>query len=117
MPKLIIPKKSLPPVNAEQDAYFVRFRIITDDRNVSSYWSNIFKVDANTGIIVGPEVIVNHNSGIVTAAWEKDQGVINYDVWYSWSNGTGEWIYYGRTSQTGLIISKPSARHHWHAKN
>lgn len=107
MPKLVIPKQSLPPVNAEQDAYFIRFRIITDDKNLSSYWSNIFRIDAGTSFVVQP-AIVNHNSGIITAAWEQVEEVNNYDVWYSWSNGTGTWLYYGRISQTSFVSAAPS---------
>lgn len=107
MPKLIIPKQDLPPVNAEQDAYFVRLRVITDDKNLSSYWSNIFKIDAGTSFVV-QAATVNHNSGIVTAAWQQVEDVNNYDIWYSWSNGTGTWLYYGRTNQASFVSAKPS---------
>lgn len=111
MPKIIIPRSELPPINAEQDAYFVRYRIITDDRNVFSYWSNIFKVNSDTNIpSLIAEATVSHQSGIVTAAWQPAVGIINYDVWYSWSSGSGTWIYFGRTNQTNFISAIPSGQ-------
>lgn len=109
MPKIIIPKNELPPINGEQDAYFVRYRIATDDRNLFSYWSNIFKIDAVSSYTT-KLAIVNHNSGIVTAAWEPVAGVLNYDIWYSWSDGTGTWEYFGRTNQTSFVSAVPSGK-------
>lgn len=111
MPKLVIPRSQLPPVNANQDAYFLRFRITTDDKNVISYWSNIFKIDANTVNVPGIPT-VNHNSGIVTSAWLPVSGVINYDIWYRYSttNDTGEWVYFGRTNQTSFVSAVPSGQ-------
>lgn len=114
MAKLVIAREDLPPINGNQNAYFVRFRITTDDKNLNSYWSNVFKLERGAGLTppIGPTStaplpIVNHQSGIVTVAWQP-QGQIKYDVWYSWSDGTGQWVYFGRTEQTGFITSKPS---------
>lgn len=110
MAKLVIAREDLPPINGTQNAYFIRFRITTDDRNLNSYWSNVFKLERSGGLIPPSSTIppvVNHQSGIVTVAWQP-AGPIKYDVWYSWSDGTGQWIYFGRTEQTGFITSKPS---------
>lgn len=115
MAKLIIPKNSLPPINAEQSSYFVRFKIITDDKNLSSYWSNIYKIEVSNLYVV-QEAIVNHNSGIVTAAWQPVSNINNYDVWYSWSDGTGEWVYFGRTSQTSFVSAVPSGENKFSIK-
>jgi len=53
MSKLIIPKENLPVVNAATNTVNFRFRIITDDRNVFSYWSPIYSLDPKMYFIPG----------------------------------------------------------------
>lgn len=37
--KAIVPKASLPPLNGINQSYYVRYRIITEDKNRTSHWS------------------------------------------------------------------------------
>jgi len=107
MPKIVIPKSELPPLNGDTQSYFVRFRITTEDRNNSSYWSPIFQLSASVGY-TPTSLTVNHNSGIVTAAWLPVADVNNYDIWIAWDDGTNPatWSYYGRTSSTSIVLAK-----------
>jgi len=107
MPKIVIPKSELPALNGDTQSYFVRFRITTEDRNNSSYWSPIFQLSASVGY-TPTSLTVNHNSGIVTAAWLPVAGVSNYDIWIAWDDGTNPntWSYYGRTSNTSIVLAK-----------
>lgn len=107
MPKIVIPKSELPPLDGNTESYFVRFRITTEDRNNSSYWSPIFQLSASVGY-TSASLTVNYNAGIITAAWLPVSGVSNYDVWIAWDDGTNPntWSYYGRTSNTSIVLAK-----------
>lgn len=106
MPKLIIPKSSLPPLNGDSESYFVRFRLIGEDRNNFSYWSPIFEIPVTISHTVGSVELAKTGTKIITAAWDQVQGVQNYDVWLAWDDGTtpSSWYYHTRTAQTSTVI-------------
>lgn len=130
MPKLIIPKESVPDINVYIEKTQVRFRIITDDKNYSSYWSPIFSVDPELTFIRGTREIegllnLEKHTGYVSAVWDsvaayKEIDSVNtliyelkdYDIWIKFAgNGganPGEWIYKERISSTSLNIAIPS---------
>lgn len=100
MAKLLIPLSELPPISASsisasvgQESYFVRFRVITDDRNVSSYWSNIYEISASTATQVNIPA-VNIVSGAVNIAWSPVTDVFEYDVWLSWEANSKSYVQY-----------------------
>jgi hypothetical protein len=53
MAKLIIPKESFPDINNVTEEYQIRYRIVTDDRNVSSYWSPTYSINPEIYYIPG----------------------------------------------------------------
>jgi hypothetical protein len=69
MPKrVVIPKENFSEMNVFTEKFNVRYRIITEDRNRSSYWSPIFEVD--------PEVLFipsYQNTSLVSPAAPHEQ--------------------------------------------
>lgn len=130
MPKLIIPKESLPDVNIFTDTVFFRFKIISDDKNISSYWSSIYSIDSGNIYVNGSKSIpgtlyLEKHSGYVSAVWDSVSvyktinsidtlinEIKNYDVWVRFSENGGanpsEWIYKERVSSSSLNILIPS---------
>lgn len=86
MPKIIIPSNELPPIIAEQDAYFVRYRIITDDQNVSSYWSSIYSINPEFYYVPGSI----YSRGTVKFSELKDSGPGNptHAISISWDTAS-----------------------------
>ena len=85
MAQLKIPIASLPPLNNKKDAYFVRYRIVTNDRNSSSYWSNIYQLDANS--LYTPAVPkASIASNVFSVTWEPVENISQYDIWIAWDN-------------------------------
>lgn len=100
MAKVLIPISQLPPISAStvsasvgQESYFVRFRIITDDRNLASYWSNIYEISASVATVV-EQPAVSITSGAVNIAWSPITDVSEYDIWLSWEHSSKSYIQY-----------------------
>lgn len=101
MAKLLIPISELPAISASslsasvgQESYFVRFRIVTDNRNLSSYWSNIYEISASSATNVSSSVSVNFVSSAVNISWAPISDVSEYDVWLSWEANSKSYIQY-----------------------
>lgn len=130
MPKLIIPKESLPDSDIYTNSTRFRFRIIADDRNISSYWSPVYSIDPENLYVRGTRTIsgtihLEKHTGYVSAVWDNvsvyrtvnsvetiiDE-IKNYDVWirFAGNGGTnpGDWIYKERVSSISLNIIIPS---------
>jgi hypothetical protein len=119
MPKLIISRDSLPDIDVYSQKYSLRFRIITDDRNVSSYWSPIFSIDPDFDYVTSEQLVIEKHSEYSTAVWnstsiEKNGNFLGelstYDLWVRWGSdpGVGEWQYKERVSSTSINLIKPS---------
>lgn len=120
MSKLIIPKENFSEIDIYTNKISVRFRIITDDKNVASYWSPVYLVDPGIDYITSGELIVEKHTGYVAMIWnpvglEKDGVGIgelpNYDIWIRWgtSSSSGDWQYKERLSSTSLNLIKPTS--------
>ena len=102
MAKLLIPVSSLPPMSASTlsasvglDSYFIRFRIISDDRNISSYWSNIYEISASSATVIEePKVSISGNSVNVTWTSASAIDVNEYDIWLSWEGSSKSYVQY-----------------------
>ncbi len=114
MAKLLIPISSLPPVSASslsasvgQESYFIRYRILTDDRNTSSYWSNIYQISASSALAV-TEPSVSILSGAVNIAWTSASAsnVNEYDIWLSWAHSSKSYVQY---SVSDKVLTSASA--------
>lgn len=85
--KIVVPKEQLPPVNAEFNAYFLRYRIVSEDKNLSSEWSAIHEVSTDKIYSASGQGNISYSPETqqITASWPLQEGIADYDVWYKWS--------------------------------
>jgi hypothetical protein len=118
MKRVIIPKNRLPDINSLTDSYAVRFRLITEDQNKLSYWSQIFYITPGFDYISG-QIDIAKVSNHVNIIWdsvriEKNGSFVDqardYDIWIKWSknNELGDFIYKERVQGTSTSFIIPS---------
>jgi hypothetical protein len=86
--------RTSPPLYIFEDGsfgYLVRYRIVSEDNNRYSSWSNIYKVEAPEPPNVFGEVLVSEN--IVQIVWDDIQSRPQYDIFVSFDGG--EYGYHG----------------------
>lgn len=117
--RIRIDQRNLPPLDAETNSYYVRYRIVSQDKNRNSAWSQIETIpwpftflpsdvpitvnkdvaNSRVEVVWNPAEIINNEGAVV--------GTTNdYDIVYSWS-GTNS-----GTSQFGeraFIVSQQRA--------
>jgi hypothetical protein len=88
--KLSIPSANLPPVNQDFDSYFLRYRIVSEDRNLFSEWSPIYQVSSNKDYAASGDgsIVYSPETKQLTASWPLESNISDYDVWYKWSSFT-----------------------------
>jgi hypothetical protein len=117
-----ISRDNLPPINADQGKYVVRYRIISSDRNRISHWSPQFLVsptalnfdaveDRNIAIsIAGSTLVVKWNiSAKAQEEFNKNPNLerTTYDVYLAWGlspTSTDPLQYYATSSGNYLTI-------------
>ena len=129
--KAIILKQNFDDMNVYTKRYEVRFRIVSDDRNRFSAWSNIYSVDPEvifqpgtfdipgylTLTKVGSSVNITWDS---VSIYKKVNGnfdylgeIPHYDVWIKWAGNGGanpsDWIYKERIASTSFFVNVPAA--------
>jgi hypothetical protein len=92
--KVVIPKSDLPPVGPDND-YTVRYRLISDDKNRISHWSQLYSILALPVQEVDGEVSVSGN--IINVVWEDEEERPSYDIFVKFNTDL-DFIYHG-TSQ------------------
>lgn len=109
--KVIIPKESLPALN-ENGEYIVRYRIISDDKNRFSQWSNQYIIlgsldtpnpDENISVVVADT--------FVSSSW-TDESFRQYDVFVAWGTETGSvgsYTYFTSVSGQFIVIPIPTS--------
>jgi len=76
--KAIIKKQELPPLSLDGE-YLLRYRILSEDKNRSSHWSPIYKVDAKPLIsTVSGNLLINQNA--ITVVWGNQNMSPGYDI-------------------------------------
>lgn len=115
--KAIIPNADLPPILIDKSGYVVRYRIISEDKNRISHWSNSYTVLPNYDFITG-SVIVTKQGSLASIIWDtvkinKDDSFIRdasrYDLWVKWGkDGNGDWLYKERTYGTTINLPIPT---------
>lgn len=123
--RIIIPKGDLPYKNAFTDEYFVRYRLISDDRNKFSHWSPVFpiipqfyysssvfsisKQSTHVSLIWDPvKVKLSQNADYYDSADTVDVEK-EYDVWIRWSKADlGDWRFYSRIEGSSININIPN---------
>lgn len=120
--------ETLPPlkvVDANTVGYYVRYRVVSEDRNKTSHWSPIYLLTPPyefrrpAGIPLDGikyfETNTGGNNKVVTLAWDpvdvynKDNFIrkaIAYDVWIKWD--AQSWIYESRVVNPSMTIAVPT---------
>ena len=117
--KAVVAKEDLPSFSANDLGYFVRYRIISTDKNRSSHWSPYYflingiipKVDCSVTFIQGesdlnlinmvwkhPKLSVDPNSNEISIFKE-------YDIFIK--TNTSDWYYLGSSSSTQFSTIAP----------
>lgn len=119
--------EQLPPLTIinGKTGYYVKYRIISEDRNKVSHWSPTYAITAPyefrrpTGIPLDGIKYFETNTGgsnkVVTLAWDPVdvynganfiRKAIAYDVWHKWDGG--DWTYEARVSNPSLTVVVPT---------
>lgn len=114
--KAKISKDNLPPISSISGEYSIRYRVISDDKNRTSSWSQIFSVNPDYTYVSG-KINIAASSGVVRVSWDPviikiEESVISqakdYDIYTRWSktNNLGDWNYVERISSnsTSFVI-------------
>lgn len=124
--KVTVLKNTLPPINAEEERYVVRYRIISEDRNRISHWSPQFSLspvpldleaaeDANVVLqVVGASLTAKWNiSAQAQEEFAKNPSLAlsSYDIYVGWgdSGGTAPLEYFATVSGNYISIPIPQS--------
>ena len=94
--KVIISREDLPAVDLDTRSYNVRYRLISEDRNRVSHWSNIYNLESP---IITPiteyAIVVTNADDLVTVTWNLNQvpETAYFDVWVKWVGNSSESLY------------------------
>lgn len=92
--KVIIPRSELSAVNSSNE-YLVRFRVVSDDKNVFSQWSPIFVVP---DVPIVPITSSTQRVGnLVTLTWQDPTQRAAYDVFIK--TDSGSYVFVTTTTQ------------------
>jgi len=114
MPRVVIKKSELPPISGENNSYVLRFRLVSQDRNRTSFWTPIYEVDVpeTTTVPYDLHKMNGVNGKIVNVFWD-DASSIEYDIYVKWymvpSDPDAVWEYKGTTSGTTFNLIDPDA--------
>jgi hypothetical protein len=87
-------KADLPPVNSD-NKYAVRFRVVSDDRNRASHWSQTYFISAPDVIEVDGDVNVFGSSILVV--WDDAANRPKYDIFVKFDTDV-DYYYHGTPS-------------------
>lgn len=115
--KVILPLDNLPEIDSKTGKYYLRYRIVSEDKSRVSHWSPIQQVDPNFNYVPQGDLIVEKISSHIQIIWNpvlvESDGILQrkareYDVWLRWHrNDAGDWLYEERIEGTSLIIIPP----------
>jgi hypothetical protein len=81
--KVTIEKKDFPPLSPNGE-YLLRYRIISEDKNRTSHWSPIYKLDATQFIQnVSGDLQISNDSLAISLVWGESQLKSGYDIFVS----------------------------------
>lgn len=106
--KLIIPKDKLPSVNSNFNSYFLRYRVVSEDKNLFSEWSPIHEIPTNRIYSSGGSGNVDYSPSTkqITVTWPLQSNIFEYDVWYKWEDITPQFVNYQyRNSISNAILN------------
>ncbi len=115
MPRVIIKKEDLPPISVDDIGYNVRVRLISQDRNRSSFWTPLVTI-ASPQVTEIPFITHTINTGsgkTINVVWDDSQNNKEYDVYVKWymvsGDPTATWEYKGSTLSNTYTLMDPEA--------
>jgi len=111
---IVIPKADLPPINAEDNVYYVRFRIVEGLRY--SHWSPVNAVPGTIAPLVDQvSIAVDSVNNTVTAVWAPptDYDIDTVYIYVRWTDHLQpslpyEWRYVAKSSNTTYATVIPT---------
>lgn len=91
--KVTIESTDLPGVNSENQ-YLVRFRVVSEDKNRTSHWSPIYKVNAVPVSTVDGDVSISGR--FIVVVWDDSLNRPKYDIFIKFDDN--EYVYHGTSS-------------------
>ena len=81
--QVVLGKEDFPPLSSDGE-YLIKYRIVSEDKNRSSHWSPIYKVNVSDFIEpVTADVSMSSSSLAVSVTWEKSNLQQKYDIFVS----------------------------------
>lgn len=81
--QVVLSNSDFPPLSSDGE-YLLKYRIVSEDKNRSSYWSPIYKVNVSDFIQpVIADVSMSSSSLAVSVTWEKSNLQQKYDIFAS----------------------------------
>lgn len=93
--KVTINKNELPPVT-DSNGYYFRYRIVSEDKNRYSHWSEINYVENFPVTLVDGSVSINSDLTTATVVWGDEENRPKYDIFVKFDSG--DFIYHGTSS-------------------
>lgn len=115
--KAAVEQARLPEISVPAEGYFLRYRIISEDRNRISHWSPIFLLQPNYTYQSG-NTAIGKQADHVNLIWDPVQilkdnnfirNAVEYDIWLKWDRGdNGDWIYAERLEGNSATFIIPN---------
>ena len=104
--KATVYNKDLPLVGPN-NSYLVRYRVISEDRNLASAWSVPVEVVGAPITVVDGDIDISLSKASASITWDDENNRPQYDVFVRFGNNSatynvdsqywGSWIYHGTT--------------------
>lgn len=111
--KVTIYRADLPPVDATTLSYNLRYRVVTENRNRVSAWSNVVSVAAPSISTINYTTSIDSVGKIVQSVWDAPSslGLSSFDLFVRWVGSGSEtdysWAYYGRVNTNSQLLVYP----------
>lgn len=106
--KVVVKKEDLPAFNGLTQAYTVRYRVVSEDKNRTSHWSPYYSVAKEPPEQVACSVQVIENS--VTMVWKQPTSIIRqYDIYFKLNNGSWQYIASSTSTQFSTLIDESTS--------
>lgn len=103
--KVIVKKEDLPAFNGLTQAYTVRYRVVSEDKNRTSHWSPYYSVGKEAPEQVACSVQIIENS--VTMVWKQPTSITRqYDIYFKLNSGSWQYIASSTSTQFSTLIDE-----------
>jgi hypothetical protein len=108
--KVVIPKDKLGTI-INTNEYVVRYRVVSEDKNRSSFWSPNYVVLSNPILNdVAGDVEVKSDSNAIKVVWDNSLDITAFDIFVSFNNASDESLkWHGATTSNNYSFIKTGA--------